>query len=141
MFNAYSVHNIQTHALYTHRMSKEEIRTSPQLLELRKQLAERMKGFRPTRGFRNESGIRSIRQLNPRERIENYVRNIESAGGYGNHGQSRLRVCPLCMNHLSSERRSTVTHMTSKKHEEDLKQLGLQPEEIEEMPEVNDRLY
>ena len=95
------------------------------------------KQSRPTRGFRKESGIRSIRQLTPGERIENYVRNIESAGGYGGNGQSRLRVCSLCMNHVCSHRDDTLKHMRAKRHVEDLKQLGLQPEELEEMSEVS----
>ena len=134
---AHSVSNIDSHALYTHHIPRERIRTSPQTIELRKQLAERMKGFRPTRGFRKESGVRSIRQLNPRERIENYVRNIESAGGYGGNGQNRLRVCSLCLNHVCSHRDDTLKHMRAKRHVEDLKQLGLQPEELEEMPVVS----
>ena len=136
-YSAHSVSNIDSHALYTHHIPRERIRASPETVELRKQLAVRMKGFRPTRGVRKESGIRSIRQLNPGERIENYARNIEMAGGYGGGGKHRLRVCPLCLNHVSSRRDDTLKHLRVKKHMEDLAQLGLQPEEIEEMPEVS----
>ena len=45
-YTAHSVSNIDSHALYTHHIPRERIRASPQTVELRKQLAERMKGFR-----------------------------------------------------------------------------------------------
>ena len=41
------------------------------------------------------------------------------------------------MNHVCSHRDDTLKHMRAKRHVEDLKQLGLQPEELEEMSEVS----